>query len=306
LGVPLSGQVAQIIVPASPDGWRYIFFLGGLGIFGCVIVYLWLKESPRWLVSKGRIAEAERIIEEIAPGHKVDLSKESGQPLTGKENSLKNVMIMFSKKYSRRTWVMVSLSCGITVGCFAFFAWMPTLLNEYGYSMEESLFMSALVAFGAPIGDFVAAMLADKGGRKIPTVTYCFLIGFLTILFGVLKVPALIIIVGFIIRMLVEGAFIFMWVYLAESFPTNIRNTASGLIYGTGRALTSAAMLLIPVIFTKYGYSVLFSIIGLMFIIPGIITLIWGERTAGLSLEEINEVDNVDEAASAQVVNTNA
>lgn len=290
LSVPLIGQVAERVVPSSPDGWRHIFFIGGTGFIILILGLRWLKESPRWLISKGRYAEAEKIIQRFVPDEKVDINNEasihgdSAPKEVGTFTALKEI---FSAKYARKTGVLITMVCCITVGYFMFFAWMPTLLNEFGFTLEDALWMSALVSFGSPIGNYLAATVTDKGGRKIPVVIYSILVGALTIAFGTLKIPMVIVGIGFIIRVLMDGVFVVMWSYLAESYPTHIRNSGTGFIYSTGRLLTAGAMIVVPMIYKNFGYTTLFFIIGGMFLIVAVVTGIWGERTAGRSLDEI-------------------
>lgn len=292
LSIPLIGQIAEIVVPASPDGWRYIFFVGGTGFIILIVGSHWLKEPPRWLISKGRYSEAEKVIQAFVPGEKVDINREVKLQLsTGtaeqKTSSLTNLKEIFSPRLIRKTFVLTNMVCCITVGYFMFFAWMPTLLNEYGFSLEDALWMSVLVSFGSPIGNYLAAVFTDKGGRKVPIIIYSILVGVMTIIFGTIKIPMLIVVIGFIVRVLMDGVFVLMWSYLAEAYPTHIRNSGSGFIYSSGRILTAGAMLVVPIIFKQFGYSILFSIIGVMFLLVAVVTGIWGERTAGRSLEEI-------------------
>jgi Arabinose efflux permease len=289
LSVPLIGQIADKIVPSSPNGWRYIFFIGGTGFIIFLLSLVWLKESPRWLITKGRYKEAEVVIQRFLPNEKVDIKKEASigaevKKEAGTREALKEI---FSKKYARKTPVLITMVCMITVGYFMFFGWMPTLLSQYGFSLDDALWMSALVSFGSPIGNYLAAFFTDKGGRKIPIVIYSVLVGVLTILFGTLKIPMLIVGIGFIVRVLMDGVFVVMWSYLAESYPTHIRTSGTGFIYSTGRLLTAVAMITVPMIYQSFGYVTLFSIIGVMFLIVAVTTGLWGEKTAGLSLDEI-------------------
>ncbi|WP_407311435.1 MFS transporter [Desulfosporosinus sp. SB140] len=290
LSVPLIGQIADKVVPSSPNGWRYIFFIGGTGFIIFILSLVWLKESPRWLIAKGRYKEAEGIIQRFLPNEKVDINNEASIGATvkkeaGTREALKEI---FSKKYAKKSSVLIIMVCMITVGYFMFFGWMPTLLNDYGFSLDDALWMSALVSFGSPIGNYLAAAFTDKGGRKIPIVIYSLLVGVLTIVFGTIKIPMLIVGIGFVVRVLMDGVFVVMWSYLAESYPTHIRNSGTGFIYSTGRLLTAVAMVTVPMIYKSFGYVTLFSVIGIMFLIVAVTTGLWGEKTAGRSLDEID------------------
>jgi putative MFS transporter len=44
-------------------GWQVMFAIGGLPALLAIFVQRILPESPRWLLSKGRLDEAERVIE---------------------------------------------------------------------------------------------------------------------------------------------------------------------------------------------------------------------------------------------------
>lgn len=304
LSIPAIGQFASWIIPNDPEGWRHILYIGGSGFIVLALGTSWLKESPRWLISKGRYKEAEEVIQFYRPDVKVDLGAESRGELKLEKpkettNTFEVLKLLFCKEYRKKTWVLINLVCCNTVGYFMFFAWMPTLLNEYGFSLEDSLWMVALVSFGSPIGNYLAAFFTDKGGRKVPIVIYGILIGVLTVIFGTIKIPMLIVGIGFIIRILMDGVFVLMWSYLAEAYPTHFRSSGTGIIFSTGRILNVGAMAMVPIIYKQFGYSVLFAIIGAMYLLVAFVTGFWGERTAGRSLEEIADTDEENVAAGS-------
>src|SRR5664280_542390 len=66
IGYFLSPLLAIVFIPnLDSTGWRTMFLLGGIPIFFAIIVWRYVPESPRWLESKGRFAEAEAVLTRI-------------------------------------------------------------------------------------------------------------------------------------------------------------------------------------------------------------------------------------------------
>jgi putative MFS transporter len=68
LGIPAAGLLGRVLVPLEPfgvEGWRWLFVAGSLGAVIVWFVRRRLPESPRWLESVGRTAEAEAIVERM-------------------------------------------------------------------------------------------------------------------------------------------------------------------------------------------------------------------------------------------------
>jgi len=62
IGLMITGQIAVWLVPEM--GWHALFLFGALPTLVIAFFVVKLPESPRWLINKGRLREAERIVEQ--------------------------------------------------------------------------------------------------------------------------------------------------------------------------------------------------------------------------------------------------
>lgn len=60
--VPVIGVMCRAIIPLAEEAWRFIFYFGGVGLIAFFVGLRYLKESPRWLVARGRLEEAEQVV----------------------------------------------------------------------------------------------------------------------------------------------------------------------------------------------------------------------------------------------------
>ncbi|MCB8817843.1 MFS transporter [Desulfosporosinus shakirovi] len=288
LSIPIVGIVCRAIIPIHPEAWRYIFYLGGIGLVAAVLSLKFLKESPRWLVSKGRVAEAEQIVYEVS-GVNVDLS----DSISTKSEKMKMKHVakeMFSPLYLKRTLILLVTVCLTTICAQLLSQWQPTLLNLYGFSVKESLTLGIIFSFGATLGQLSAAFFSDKGGRKVPIVSFSILSAFFTLAFLLVgKNFALLAIIGLLITITQTGRSFIIHPYVAESYPTKLRNTAVGLINFVARFSIMAIQPLIPIIYAGYGIPGVYGILTAFSVILAIVVGVFGWRSALRSLEDINE-----------------
>ncbi len=287
-GLPISALTAWLVVPEF--GWRALFVLGGVG---ALIVWYFRKnlpESPRWLESVGRTAEAEALISKI----EAEVSKGAPLPvpLPAGPAPSRDLATLFRAPLLGR--MVLGSVCLVVINTliYGFITWLPTFFAKQGLTVATSFGYGLVMALGAPVGSFIGAVTVDRWGRK-PTLV---LAAAVSMVFGIIYPfvhdPVLLPLVGLAltIPIYVMVAVLF-GVYIPELFPTEVRLRASGLCNTLGRGATVVTPFLVLPLFTNYGVGgVLALMVGLLALLI-VTVLALGVEPAGRRLEEVAALD---------------
>ena len=291
LGVPAAGLLGRILVPIAPfgiAGWRWMFVAGSLGSVIVWFVRRRLPESPRWLESVGRTAEADAIVtrmedeaEKIAPlsspvEHRVATTR---QPA---------LSALFSGEYRSRVIMLGIFHVFQTIGYYGFGTLVPLVLASKGYSIVTSLTFTTLTFIGYPIGSALSLPIIERLDRKWLIVGSAFFMSVLGIGMGYSTSPAAIVALGFLYTAVSNVFSNGLHIFQVEIFPTFVRATAAGLCYGLSR-LSSAAMpfVLLPVL-ERWGAGPMFVVVAAALWIVMFDVALFAPSTTGRSLEEVN------------------
>lgn len=290
MGIPITSWIARLVVPSGPDGWRWIFVWGAMGI-----VFLAFSrhfpESPRWYSRQGRMAEADATLSRI----EAEVERTTG-PLPEAVAVNRPVEVrapwttMFKGPYIRRTLTLWAIWIFQTLGFYGFQAWVPTLLVHHGITIVQSLTYITLINVGAVPGALIAVFLADRVERKFAIAGTALTIAVFGLLYGLSFQPVMIVSFGFLVGMLIQTFAALCYAYTPEQYPTDIRNTGTGFAYGVGRLANVANSFVVAAIFTHFGYVWVFVYIAGAWLTTAIVTLAFGPRTTGLRLETISPV----------------
>jgi len=241
-------------------GWNILFLLGTVP--GLIITYMVsrLPESPRWLIRKGRYAEAEAIIRDL----EASTSKRSpvaAQPLPLAASQKSRWSELFSPFYRRRTlivWAIWATAYGVTNGLNN---WMPTLYNTvYHLPLQASLNFALLTNATQILVLLVCIFVIDRIGRKI-WMTVSFVIGGLLLLplglFGADDVTRVVIFVTLSYGVMSTINTV-LYLYTPEIYPTRMRaiGTAAGTCWL--RLASAAGPLVVGVMMVSHGISSVF------------------------------------------------
>ena len=299
-GLPIALLAGFVLVPHFT--WRVMFVLGGLGALLVWRLRKAMPESPRWLESVGRHAEADALLSRV----EADTVAETGRPLPAPAPRPIEAPQPLSALFAPPLLGRLILGCialiVINTLIYGFVTWLPTFMVKQGLSVASSFGYSLLMALGAPLGCAIGAIGADRIGRK-PSITGA---AVLAIVFGIIypfvREPALVAIAGFglTVPIYMLTALLF-GVYIPELFPTEIRLRGAGICNTFGRGATILTPFLVVHLFGAYGVGgVLALMIGLLaMLIVAIATLGIETRRRGLETIAATAEDGVPVPAEA-------
>ena len=287
--------------------WRWMFLAATLPALVYGTLVLGVPESPRYLVAKGRLAEAKDVLRKVldmrsdtaldSKLHDIEQSLRSEHPprlsdLRGKAAGLLPVV-----------WIGILLSIFQQfVGINVIFYYSSTLWHSVGFSEADSFTITVATSVVNVLVTLVAIALVDRIGRKplltigsagmavtLATMAWCFSqatgSGATLSLPGTTGIVALIAANAYVVFFGVSWGPV-VWVLLGEMFPNRIRATALAVAAAAqwlaNFAITSSFPALAEIGLTfAYGLYAGFALLSLLFVLYAV------RETKGIELEDM-------------------
>ena len=264
-------------------GWRILWILNLPTGLSLVLLGTLIPESAKFLLSRGRVDEAQRVMERFGSrarqtrvAEHVALDRGPSVALTGRA--------FFGTLFA----LSLAAICFSLIN-FGLLLWLPADLIEKGYSVglsSQLLAESALIAFPTV---FLVAYLYSRWSTKWSVVgsialTLAGLAGVLALEFGWLPSPV------FPVALLIIGtnALIAMLLpYAAESFPLRIRGRTTGTVAACTKAGGMVAQFL-----AMFALVPALRLVSIMIILPTVVALVlvawFGKETRGRDLRDLD------------------
>ena len=287
MGFPVTALLGYLIIPAW--GWRPMFVIAGIG--SLIVWYLRknLPESPRWLESQGRIAEAESLmtlIEKEAAGGRA-LPPILVPAAIAQVSALDMLRPPLLQRMLVGSWVLITINTLI----FGFVIFLPQFFLRQGLTIASSLAYTLVLSAGSLVGCALGAYLSDAIGRRASIIgasVVTIVTGYIYARFNAASDPAIVLSVGcvLIVAIYVQTAILF-GVYTPELFPTEIRLRANGICNTLGRGATVVSPFMVGALMTSYNLpGVVWLMIGLV-LVQILMVWAWGVEPRNRGLEDV-------------------
>jgi MFS family permease len=266
IGFAAAALVVGFVLPRW--GWRAVFFVGILPAFFVLWVQRNVEEPEVWTAQqRARLAGGAAAVTALAT----------------------RFTDMFRGKMLGLTTAVTFMNACALFGWWGLNGWVPAYLSlpatQGGIGLSTSTMSWFIVAMqvGMWLGYVSFGYVTDAIGRKRVYVAYLLMASVLLPLYGFMKVPVILLLLGPFVAFFGTGFFSGFGAVTAEIYPTAIRATAQGFTYNLGRIASAAAPFTVGRLATTHGFSVAFTITGAAYLL-GAIAWTWIPETRGREL----------------------
>lgn len=279
--------------PHFPVGWRVMYGIGALlAILGLVLRFD-LPESPRWLIARGRLIEADRVVSQMER-HALSRVRElppaeAELPVRAVSTHAGYVEIFSNSLYLKRTILLMVIWLVGYITVYSLVAGVTTLLAALGYSLSQAGIIAAMGTLGGILCAIVAYFYSERLERK-----YWLLIAALLNIAGGVIVALSgssnmgLTSLGSVLLSL--GAYLWLpttYTWSTENYPTRARATGFALVDGVGHVGGGIGVVYIASLAVKLGPLGTFLLLGCLLLMAAFLAQ-FGMATRSKRLDEVS------------------
>ncbi|MGD9905001.1 MAG: sugar porter family MFS transporter [Vicinamibacterales bacterium] len=287
----LSNSLVELAI-GGPETWSWRVMLG-LPALPAVVFYLLagsVPESPRWLMKRGRRAEAEAVLARVGCARPAPLCDEIAESLARETVAADEPF--FTRKYRRPILLALMIaSFNQLSGINALIYYTADIFAMAGAGRASALGQSVVIGLTNLVFTVLAMTVIDRLGRKrllligSAGLAVCLFVAAWAFERRVGGVVVLASLIGYIACFAFsQGAVI--WVYLAEIFPNRVRARGQALGSFTHWVWAAAVSWTFPMVAEASG-GLAFAVFGVMMALQIVVVWAFLPETKGESLEAI-------------------
>lgn len=247
LGTLFAAMISASLLPVI--GWRGVAATGALPIVTSLLIMWIAPESVRWLLSRGRNADARREAAKLLGVAENSITLPNALPPEKKSGSLLELL-----QDQKRFWWVVVIWTGISTGTYGVILWGPTILSQLlKITAHEAAHYFVYASIFSMLGRVLFSVLPLYLGRRGAALVGTFasvlvmlaIVAFYRDFIAGWSVFALLVIFG---AAFYSGCFSNMSPYVVEVFPVSLGARAFGLAQaanGIGKILGPVCLALI-------------------------------------------------------------
>jgi putative MFS transporter len=247
LGTMFAAMISASLLPVI--GWRGVALTGALPIVTSLMIAWIAPESVRWLLSRGRNADARREAAKLLGVPESSVTLPNALPPETKSGSLSELL-----GDQKRFWWVVVIWTGISTGTYGVILWGPTILAQLlkipaHQAAHYFVYASIFSMIGRVLFSVLPLYLGRRGAALVGTfmsvLVMLAIVAFYREFIAGWSVFALLVVFG---AMFYSGCFSNMSPYVVEVFPVSLGARAFGLAQasnGIGKILGPVCLALI-------------------------------------------------------------
>jgi len=275
------------------NAWRWLFGCLVLPALFIVFYRRYIPETPRYLLAKGRVDEANRVLSMLASGKLANAQFPVHAYITADADASaqaagprQSFAAIFRAGYARRT-IAVGIASWMTFGAqLSVLTLMPTILVAQGYSITKSFTFTIIMQSGSLLGALAASTMGYYFPRKRVLTVGALAACLAGLAFGnFTSSVAVVLLCGALFQFCVLTLNTSIWIYAPELYPTRIRGLGTSFLLALGTIGGAMSQVLAGKMFDLYGVAGMFGMIAAMYLLFAI-AVQFAPETFGRSIEE--------------------